>query len=151
MASLPEGPLPNWFFRQHPSLEIAGFVYTSPPDERYNCVAWALGNVADWIEPGGMAGTTWPSGVPVDLTVGTFVSLFQFFGYEVCSNGVFEDGYDKVAIYGDDGDFCHVARQSEDGWSSKLGELNDIEHPTLAALEDRSYGYVLLFLRRQRA
>lgn len=150
MASSPEPPLPNWFLRQHPNLDASGFAYTSPPDERYNCVAWALGLVDGWFEPGGMAGTIWPTNAPSDLSVAAYTALFQHFGYELCPGGGLEDGYEKVAIYGDDGGFCHVARQSGYLWSSKLGELHDIEHSSLGALEDRHYGSVVWFLRRVR-
>jgi hypothetical protein len=74
---------------------------------------------------------------------------FEALGYEVCADRRVEPGYEKIAIYGLEGEPEHAAKQMPDGsWSSKLGYLNDILHATLEALEGADYGSVELLMRR---
>lgn len=58
----------------------------------------------------------------------------------------------KVAIYVDDsGDPSHAARQTSSGkWTSKMGELEDIEHDGLSALEGKACGTVARIMKRPR-
>jgi hypothetical protein len=60
------------------------------------------------------------------------VSAFECIGYEICAGGQLEEGYDKVALYVDQqGFWTHAAKQEGDSiWSSKIGEYEDIRHPT---------------------
>ena len=65
---------------------------------------------------------------------------------------------EKLAIYGDEHGFTHVARQLENGrWTSKLGEQWDIEHELEAVAGQESawpayrYGSVVAFMSRPRA
>jgi hypothetical protein len=71
----------------------------------------------------------------------------------LCNDGLFEIGFEKVAIYVDAGGTpTHMARQLESGaWTSKCGSLEDIEHYALEAVGGfgaREYGRVAAFLRR---
>lgn len=138
------------FHARHPHLEVEGFTETSPADETYNCVAWALGVADRWYQPGGAKGTFWPAGIRADFTLDAYVELFEAVGYERAMEREIEPGMERVAIYAADGDFCHVARQLPAGWTSKCGELQDISHLTLSALEDNAYGRVAVLLQRVR-
>ena len=62
-----------------------------------------------------------------------------------------EDGYEKVVFYSDEnGTPTHFARQLTSGkWTSKLGNLNDIEHDTLDSLICARYGKPGLVLKRK--
>jgi hypothetical protein len=91
--------------------------------------------------------------VPKEVTLAAFVALFEYLYFEGCDSPVFEDGYDKVALYADaNGTPTHAARWWKDdgGWSSKLGEENDIRHHSLESLENRDYGSVVRIFRRRR-
>jgi hypothetical protein len=70
-------------------------------------------------------------------------------GYAESATPVPGPGLEKVALYADaNGCPTHVARQLPNGrWTSKLGELEDIEHD-LPALEGDLYGSVTLVLKR---
>ena len=69
--------------------------------------------------------------------------------YEPCDDGALEDGFEKVAIYALSFTVTHMARQLASGrWTSKLGELEDIEHETPAELEGDIYGIVVQYMRR---
>jgi hypothetical protein len=94
----------------------------------------------------------------MEETVDAFVEAYRTIGYESCDDGSLEDGVEKIALFveSDGVTPSHAARQLPSGaWTSKLGEWEDIEHLTLAALEDRKsgmgYGTVVKFLKRQRA
>ena len=78
--------------------------------------------------------------------------LFAREGYSLCEDDALEQGYEKIALYAFVGHFTHVARQLEDGrWSSKLGSLELITHPSLSSLAGGIYGYVHCIMRRPAA
>lgn len=69
--------------------------------------------------------------------------------YKPCEDGALEDGFEKVAIYALSFIVTHMARQLASGrWTSKLGELEDIEHASPAELEGQKYGTVVQYMRR---
>lgn len=140
-----------------PSMD-SRFSITSPDDEEYNCIAWSVNDTKQWWwpTPKGQSrwpGKYWPPGVDHEETLPAFTAAYKLFSFAVCDNKEFEDGYDKVAIYVDqDGKVTHAARWWKDdlGWSSKLGEANDICHHLLEAIEGESYGAVAQIMKRPR-
>ena len=65
--------------------------------------------------------------------------MFRSLGFEECPDGTLEADIEKIAIYGNDDEFEHVAFQRNDGsWSSKLGELGDIRHDGSTPSRDRA-------------
>jgi hypothetical protein len=93
----------------------------------------------------------WPENVPRDESVRAFIAAFGTLGYVSCEDDTLENGFEKVAIYVDeDGIPTHMARQLQSGqWTSKCGELEDIEHETLESLGGiNGYGSVAQFLKR---
>ena len=71
----------------------------------------------------------------------------------MCQDAEVINGIEKIAIYADAfGDFTHAARQLRDGrWTSKLGDLDDIEHESLeevAGAPDCDYGVVVRYMMR---
>ena len=135
-----------------PDLKIRGYRITSPATPVYNCFAWAANDIAKWWQPVRLRGYYWPTDVSLDLTLQNLIAVYQGVGYVMCDNSELEPGFDKVAIYVDGtGTPTHAARQLPSGaWTSKLGELEDVERFTLASLE-RVYGKVVQFLRRPRS
>jgi hypothetical protein len=74
-----------------------------------------------------------------------------------CANGSPESGTEKIAIYATKADRGrlvpqHAARQLVDGrWTSKIGELEDINHLSLKDVNCRDYGSAVRFMKRPRA
>lgn len=138
--------------RIFPHLESGPYEITSPGDVRYNCVAWAAGRTEVrrrwWPAPSPFY--YWPV-EPREETVAGFIKAFGQLGYAVCDTGDLEAGSEKLAIYADDADTpTHMARQLASGqWTSKLGELEDIQHMTLDQLSGSDYGRVVQFLKRK--
>jgi len=89
---------------------------------------------------------------PREETVVGFVRAFVHLGYTVCDTSDLEPNYEKLAIYADSTNTpSHMARQLSSGhWTSKLGELEDIQHLTLDQLSGSDYGRVVQILKRKR-
>ena len=139
-----------------PQLLASRYAVTSEADFLYNCIAWAAGpeNTQTWWDPFAIGhGYYWPANLPRNAEVDTFIKLYALEGgYSPCETAELEPGFEKVAIYADhNGEVTHAARQTEDGgWTSKLGEWEDIAHKTLEALcgDEPAYGRVAKILKR---
>ncbi len=132
-----------------PNLNPAEDRVVSPETADYNCIAWAAEVEDRWWWPDPMEQEYWPPGVPRESTLQAFEAAYGTLGYSRCSQNHFEPGFQKIAIYAKGGVPQHAARQLPDGrWTSKLGELHDIEHVNLAGVESAAYGKVALILRR---
>lgn len=120
-----------------------GYRNTSPESMDYNCLAWALGIAwAHYNPTQHCPGYYWFPGVRRIWNCDTITEIFEKHGYQRCDSYELEEGFEKVVFYVDaDGKPTHFARQLENGkWTSKLGNLNDIEHDDLAALSGET-GY----------
>ncbi|MCY3769465.1 MAG: hypothetical protein OXG56_08895 [Gammaproteobacteria bacterium] len=91
----------------------------------------------------------WPKNVPGQETVCAFIELSKSLRYTTCTDGLVEDGFEKIAIYALNTKVKHVARQLSNGnWVSKVGQNIDIEHETVEILEGPVYGKVVQYLKR---
>ena len=133
-----------------PHLTEGSFSVTSPKDVRYNCIAWAAGDDGACWWPDNFSIGYWPSDVPREETLESFIRLFESSDYIPCNNSGLEDGFEKIALFVDlQGRPTHAAKQLSSGkWTSKLGELEDIEHNTLEGLSGSSYGSVSIIMKR---
>jgi hypothetical protein len=132
-----------------PGLARGSYAITSPRTRRYNCIAWAAGDVSRWWWPGHPDDEYWPASLPREETLDAFREAFASLGYAACPGEEFEPGFEKVALFAAaTGEPTHAARQLPGGrWSSKLGTLEDIEH-ALHDLKGMEYGTVVLILKR---
>ena len=134
-----------------PGLRGTTYHIAGPPDPIYNCIAWAAGATDAWWWPlGEPPRVHWPTGVPHEETMEAVQAAFETLGYVVCDNAQPEPGFEKVALYANTERFpTHAARQLPGGrWTSKLGQLERIEH-ALRDLEGKEYGTVALVMKRR--
>jgi hypothetical protein len=130
-----------------PGLRGKEWQITSPEDDRYNCLAWALEETTRVWSPR-PDGYTWPSDVPRDNAISSYQALFATFGYAATQDETLEVGQEKVALFARQ-EPEHVARQLSSGaWTSKLGQSHDITHP-LRAIEGDLYGSIVLVMARR--
>lgn len=127
------------------------FDYTSPVDYNYNCLSWALSCNTRPFE--NARGAFWPwENIPDDTADG-WARVCMIHGFQECSDGQFEPGYEKVAIFQGTHSYddLHAARQDKNGrWKSKLGVQGpDIDHNNLSDLKS-GYGDVVRYLKRRR-
>jgi hypothetical protein len=129
-----------------PRLTPENHRQTSPSTVDYNCIAWAAGDTGHWWQPG----VHWPIETPSeDYGIGVLVDAFKAIGFEPCSDGGAEPGFEKVALYGNTFVYTHAARQLPGGkWTSKLGRSEDIEHDTPDVVAGGIYGEVVEIMRR---
>jgi hypothetical protein len=133
--------------RLFPKLGQTGYQVKSRRTKKYNCLAWAAGDTANWWEPGGRH--YWPNTLARAYSPTAYTQVFTALGYVICDSDDLEDGFEKVALFVNEfGEPTHAARQLPSGrWTSKLGKLEDIEHD-LRDLEGTEYGTVVLILKR---
>jgi hypothetical protein len=132
-----------------PKLRGAVYTITSPKADIYNCMAWAAGETQVWWWPETGAKRYWPEGIAWAETFPAFQEAFAALGYQVCDREEPELGLERIALFADnEGVPTHAARQLPNGrWTSKLGELEDIEH-ALHDLEGVEYGAVVVIMKR---
>ncbi|MFB2892084.1 hypothetical protein ACE1CI_03960 [Aerosakkonemataceae cyanobacterium BLCC-F50] len=132
-----------------PNLRKTGYKKTSDQTAQYNCIAWVAGVKDRPWWPINQKPYYWPLEPRIE-SLESFIEAFKTLGYEICDNGDLEVGYEKVAIYTDEGEPTHMALQLDTGeWTSKCGDWEDITH-TLEGLEGDFYGKVSIFMRRLR-
>lgn len=140
-----------------PGLEGRDYAVTSDQDERYNCIVWALGDDGRRWDPFDELGAYWLADVPRDDALRTVQLMFERLGFAICDGDAVEAEFEKIALYGIDEMFTHVARQLPNGrWTSKLGTDVDIEHDLQDVIRRRSpsasyrYGEIVGYMRRSR-
>ena len=132
-----------------PGLQGAAHQITSLATGEYNCIASAVGDVGRWWWPDPLGKRYWPAGVIRAETVSAFQEAFESLGFVNCADEHLEPDFEKIALFADDKGPQHAARQLPSGrWTSKLGELEDIEHAP-DDLEGVEYGKIVTVMRRQ--
>jgi len=142
----------QWF----PDILKDGYSVTSPSTPEYNCIAWAAGENTDPWDPSPILGRYWPTGIPRNKKLETFIQLYGGLGYAPCDDGQLEPGFEKIALYTAfkqakmEFEVTHAARQTPSGrWTSKIGGAEDIEHKSLEGLCSMNYGTVAAFMKRR--
>jgi hypothetical protein len=132
------------------NLLTSGYLITSPATPEYNCIAWAANDTEAWWEPDPLNLSFWPSGIPRIYSLDAYIKAYERLGYAICHSDEYEDGFEKIAIYVDHNKQpTHASRQLDSGkWTSKLGQLEDIEHNTLEGLAGAEYGNVAVVMKR---
>jgi hypothetical protein len=134
---------------EFPGLHSTGYEVTSPHDPKYNCVAYAVGDINRFWYDANVKGYYWPPGEPSADTLEGWLKVFAIHGYQETDDDSFEPSYEKIAIYAGTEGPEHVARQRASGlWTSKMGKGRDIDHATVSALEGESYGRVAKIMKR---
>lgn len=141
---------------RYPNLLSDGYKVTSPQTinvekPRYNCVGWAAcGDTEEWWQPGSFTGHFWPIGTLDDGSLDSYIKMFERLNYRACTSDGVEFFWEKIAIYAyPDGEFAHVCYQLFHGWTSKLGEWEDIWHKRADSLAGEYYGNVHIIMKRR--
>ena len=137
-------------YRVFPNLAKSDAKKKSSETANYNCIAWAANETRRRWWPRA-SGYYWPANIRDDDSLEAFVEAFATLGYEPCTEAHQEPGYEKVAVYAFAGHVKHMARSLDNGkWTSKLGDLEDIEHELddLTSIFQNGYGETVQILRR---
>ena len=130
-----------------PNLSGEDFEIVDEPSDSYNCIAYAADDTSQRWDPN--TDDYWPPWAPEDNTIGSLKQVFAGLGYEECGESSLEDGYQKVALYEEQGEAKHAAIQVPSGrWRSKLGYGPVIEHRSPESLSGGMYGSPTVFMQR---
>ena len=131
-----------------PRLANEQFTIVGPPADWYNCIAFAAGDTNSWWSH--QAGTYWPEGATRSNRIDSLVEVFAGLGFERCPDGDAESGFEKVALYEQQGEWRYAAVQTPRGtWHSKMGPGPVIEHCSPESLAGGPYGHPTIHMRRQ--
>jgi hypothetical protein len=131
-----------------PRLLATPYSIKSDTDPRYNCVAFAVGDLGNFWYDIKVNGYYWPPNAPSADSLDGWVKVFTDHGYRDTEDSSLEPEFEKIAIYETDNVPEHVARQKASGvWISKMGTGHDIEH-TIESLEGGIAGDLLKIMKR---
>ena len=137
----------TWLNVSFPNLRNEEFTVVDPPSDLYNCIAYAAGNTSQWWDH--TARQYWPPYATRSKRIESLQEVFAGLGFEECDDGSFGPGYQKIALYEDQGTWEHAAIQISNGaWHSKMGEGPVIEHRSPESLSDGPYGNPTVYMRR---
>ena len=137
----------NLLSESFPNLACEEFDIVEPPSRRYNCIAYAAGDIANWWEP--IRGRYWPLHATRSGSIESLREVFVGLGFEQSVDSTLEDGYEKVALYEEQGMWQHAALQTPNGrWRSKMGQGPVIEHPSPESISGGIYGNPTTYMRR---
>ncbi len=142
--------IPSWeqvLAQAFPRLSREGYEIINKPTETYNCIAYAAKDTSKWWSAFGTR--YWPDYATRSERMGSLVEVFAGLGYQQCEDSGLESGYEKVALYEEQGEWKHAARQMPNGrWRSKMGEGPLIEHRSPESLAGGIYGEPTTCMRR---
>ncbi len=131
-----------------PKLSVEPIEIVAPISWKYNCIAYAVGDVSQWW------GTLeqedyWPDYATRSERMESLIEVFAGLGYQRCEDSCPESGYQKVALYEEDGKWTHAAVQMPSGrWRSKMERGPLIEHLSPESLAGGVYGHPTTYMRR---
>lgn len=141
---------PRWaqlLITAFPKLASEDFEVAERPSEQYNCIAYTAGDTSKWWDHN--KNHYWPAHATRSNSIESLVEVFAGLGFEPCPDGRVEEGYQKVALYEEQGEWTHAALQMPNGrWRSKMGQGPVIEHQNPESLSDGPYGNVAFYMRR---
>ena len=134
--------------RAFPNLSGETFIVVSQPSNEYNCIAYAAGDASEWwgFEE---EDYYWPDYAARSESIESLIDVFAGLGFLQCQDSSLESGYEKVALYEEQGVWKHAALQTPNGrWRSKMGVGPVIEHLSPESLSDGIYGNPTTYMRR---
>jgi hypothetical protein len=142
---------------KYSSLKNNYYKKTSERTGKYNCIAYVANDFdRPWWPVPYQAPYYWPiPNIEEDESLEEFIEAFSHLGYTCCANGDLEENFLKIAIFLDDeGLPSHMAKQLSNGnWSSKCGDLEDIEHDLNSLkgedTKGEGYGNTIKFMKKE--
>jgi len=151
MGTIQETAKGKWFKKNLRGILESRCAFTSKSTFEYNCVGYAVGDFR-WWHPAEQKEHYWPEGVARNFLAQTYVDALKTVHFEECpiQTDAQEPGFEKFALFHKAHKFTHIAIIAADGvWKSKLGNLEDIEHPPAVRSKFGSYGLIFKYLRRE--
>ena len=100
---------PSWaqlLAKAFPRLSSEGFEIIDEPSDRYNCIAYAAGDISVWWDHN--EDHYWPPSATQSNSIESLKEVFIGLGFEQCAESTLEDDYVKVALYEEQGMWKHA-------------------------------------------
>ena len=131
-----------------PGLSGESFGIVAPTSNRYNCIAYAAGDVSRWWDIVDEV-CYWPDYASQSDSMESLIEVFSGLGYRECPDSSLASGFEKVALFEEHGAWTHAAFQTPTGrWRSKMGQGPLIEHFSPESLSGGMYGSPTVIMRR---
>ncbi|MDE0366713.1 MAG: hypothetical protein OXP09_14195 [Gammaproteobacteria bacterium] len=131
-----------------PRLSGEPFEIVAPASIQYNCIAYAAGDASSWWDTV-KEDSYWPDYATRTRRMESLIEVFTGLEFQRCRNSSLESGFEKVALYDEQGLWTHAALQTPTGrWRSKMGKGPLIEHISPESLSDGIYGSPTVYMRR---
>lgn len=135
-----------------PRLCGTSWTIKSRKTKRYNCFAWAAREKHrrwDFAK-----GAYWPSGAKRLSGIAYLVGAYLAEGFSVCNKSdcqTYDSTADSIVVYEMNRIGMHAARLLANGmWSSKLGDLEDVQHKKPEDISGTTYGNPIVYMKRKR-
>ncbi|MGZ5481192.1 MAG: DUF7689 domain-containing protein [Pyrinomonadaceae bacterium] len=135
-----------------PKLCGTPWAIKSRKTRRYNCLAWAAREKHrrwDFTK-----GAYWPPGVKRLSGIAYLVGAYLAEGFSVSNQSAcqsYDSTSDSIVLYERNLIGMHAARLLANGmWSSKLGDLEDVQHKTPEDISGTRYGNPIVYMKRKR-
>lgn len=125
---------------------------TSPITCLYNCIAYAAGDMTRWWWPDPLYIGFWPPNVKRIESLPAFQGAYETIGFQLCANGDFQSGTQKIAVFHLNATPTHAAKLiGPNIWSSKLGQWYDVSHTErcLDGNHHGGYGEIAFYMSRK--
>ena len=137
----------TWLNVSFPNLCNEGFIVIDPPSDLYNCISYAAEDTSQWWDH--TLRRYWPSYATRSERIESLQEVFNGLGFQECKDDSVEPGYQKIALYEDQGAWEHASVQMPNGaWRSKMGKGPVIEHRSPGSLSGGPYGNATVYMRR---
>lgn len=133
----------------HPKLQNKNYKIIPTKDlDKFNCFSFVIDIFDDWS---GSSTKIWHNPNNRYATAKNYIEFYSTYGFQVCDNELFEDGYDKIALYEKDNFITHACKQFNNMWRSKLGCNVIIEHELewLSGTVSENYGEIVAIMKRK--
>jgi len=116
-------------------------------DNIFNCISYTLDIYDDWMWTNEKI---WPSDIPRNLKLESFIMLYKKYGYIKCDDYNYEKGYTKIVLYCKNNIPTHAAVQHNNKWKSKIGPCI-IEHDLewVCGYSQYEYGDISYIMKRK--
>ena len=137
----------NW----HPKLigENWKIINIDEKLDDFNCFSFVIDIYNDWS---GASGKIWHNPNNRFATLSNYVDFYSTYGYKICDNNIYEDNYEKIAIYVNNNIVTHACKQFKNMWRSKLGSGVIIEHKLewISGIDYENYGEVKIIMKKYK-
>src|SRR2546423_518054 len=87
------------FEQDFPALAGTAFKITHPASDKFNCIAWSIGQDVGVYWPSRRVDYYWPRRIACAVSIDAFTQFYRIHGFEACDDPALEMNWEKVALF----------------------------------------------------